>query len=197
MSLNKVNIIFNDSKHHLGAILRNIWQLARDEEISPESFDKLMATSKGIVDVYTGELSPEQIKDEVGEFLSRENVGDAESYSQYLRSHGEIKRRGYYFCLTLSDKSVFTLREGDGDSFVHIHPARYSPHTFRVRVNSLKTALWAAIIAKRRNSTPFAAEIISEARDKLGLSPLGPNEPSAIYSILEKMGFSQSAAPSD
>jgi hypothetical protein len=128
----------------------------------------------------------------VYEFLKSNQLLDIESYQKFLESQGQIKRHGHYLNLTLSDGSIMTMRavyEGkrkNSASFIHIHPSRHSPHTFRIRANTLKTAIMVYFLACCRRVSPFDVALLNEAREKLKLSLL-PEIPSAIQEMLEKL----------
>ena len=135
------SIIYNAGKHHLKTIIQNLGLHAQRGEENAELKEKLLEAGEGVMDIYEGTLSVEEIKKEVWEFLNKNHLCDFEAYSQYLQEEGSIKRHGYYRNLELSDHSIVTMRMGDTeDSFVHVHPGRHTPHTFRVKANTFKTA---------------------------------------------------------
>jgi hypothetical protein len=82
------------------------------------------------------------------------------------------KRGGGFRSITLSDTSEWILREGaDPEAYVHIHPGRYSPHTFRVKATSLKIAVCAIYLDGKPNSLDTA--FINNIRTGiLNLSPV-------------------------
>ena len=97
-------IVFNPSKHHLASMIKDINNYAHGGE---DSIDELIAelkdkglhreTYNGIVDIYEGDLTVEDIKAEVLRFLEENNIVDADSYNQYIETHGAVKRRGITF----------------------------------------------------------------------------------------------------
>ena len=140
---------------------------------------------KGVTDVYHGPLSVDEIIAEVAQFLAQNNLHNGAAYSEFLQTQGSIQRMGYYYTIELSDTSQFVLRdlEDDPQYFVHIHPARYSPQTFRTKPNTLKSCIFAHYLSLCRQTSPLAIEVINEARQHLDLSPL-PEVPSAIEELL-------------
>lgn len=55
---------------------------------------------------------------------------------------------------------------------VHLHPARYSQYTIRVKANTLKTAV-AVQIAIRRYEQPLSLALVNQVRTQwLGLAPI-------------------------
>ena len=183
-------IVFNPLKHHLRAISEEISKYASTKD--ENSLDNLLGKvkdSKGISDIYVGDLTVDQIISEVFEFLKEKDIIEYEKYKEYLETYGDIKRRGYYTSIILSDDTKMILRLcEDRDKFVHIHPARYSPNTFRVRTNTLNTAIFTRFIALCRGTSPYDIDTLNAARKKLELSPL-PELPSAIRSLLEKFDY--------
>lgn len=191
-------ILFNPQKHHLAAIVAAIVAQSKQGEANAQMFLEGWAESEGLVDLYYGKLSVEQIEKEVFDFLQQNQLLTIEAYRQYLEKEGQIKRRGHYAYLTLSDTSIMTLRllydpsnpeDGfvkvhDPRHFVHVHPARYSPNTFRVRANTLKTAIVAYFLALCRHIQPHSLELVNDARAKLQLAPI-PEIPSAISEMLQ------------
>ncbi len=185
---------FNAEKHHLGTMKEQIQKyVLQGEKVLSELVHGLgeqgihRKTYTGIVDVYEGVLSVNEIKEEVWTYLSLKNVTDNESYLRYIEEHGELKRVGHYLLTELSDTSMMTLRQMEkGEAFVHIHPARYSPNTFRVKANTLKTAVMVQFLSLCRGADCFEHSLINEARTYLSLSPV-PKNTSAIDNTIRKL----------
>lgn len=185
------SIIFNAGKHHLATIVNNLRQYAVEGEEKAQVGQKLREEGEGVMDIYEGSLSVEQIKNEVWEFLQKNQLLDCESYRKYLENLGSLKVAGYYVNLTLSDGSVVTLRLGDtADSFVHVHPGRHTPYTFRVKAKTFKTAALVAFLSLCRHQSPYDLSLVNESRKMLSLSPVN-DQIDAIYELLEKLGFSR------
>jgi hypothetical protein len=175
-------IVFNPEKHHIQSIAAKILQYAKDKEASlpillrelvNKGIERESNNYNGIVDLYTGNLSAEQIKAEVFDFLKKNELLDLGSYQRYLETHGQIKRKGHYTSLELSDKTQLTLRLVENEkNFVHIHPSRYSPNTIRIKANTLKTAILTEFLAISRNIPSRNMSLINEARQYLELSPV-------------------------
>ncbi len=183
------SIICNAGKHHLKTILQNLHSYAEKGEKDSVLKEKLRQAGDGVMDIYEGELSIEDIKKEVWEFLQKNQLCNFEAYKKYLESQGSIKRHGYYTNLELSDHSIVTLRMGETeDSFVHVHPGRHTPHTFRVKANTFKTAAFAAFLGLCRKKSPYDLDLVNESRMNLELSPVTESI-DAIYFLLEKFGF--------
>ena len=185
------SIIYNAGKHHLKTIVKNLEAYKEKGENSSELKEKLLQAGEGVMDIYEGKLSVEEIKKEVWEFLQKNQLCNFESYKKYLEKEGSIKRNGYYTNLELSDLSIVTMRMGETeDSFVHVHPGRHTPHTFRVKANTFKTAAFATFLGLCRNMSPYSLDLVNESRKNLDLSPVTEGI-DAIYFLLEKFGFEQ------
>lgn len=133
-----VPITFNTHKHHFRFLLRQIenwknidWNLAE-----PEFF----SIGENLLDFYTGDLTVENICAECILFFKNKNISDKIDFTKWLYplEYRKIK---------LSDSSEWIIKEGkDPNHYIHIHPAKKSPHTIRVRAATLKTVL--AIMVK-------------------------------------------------
>ena len=186
-------IVFNSEKHHMQAIAKKLCEYVEEGENSLpalmiELVNKgvLRDSYNGVIDVYIGEFSVERIKSEITEFLGGKGLLEMEAYKAYLEREGQIKRRGHYTSFELSDKTSMTMRLIESEvGFVHVHPGRYSPNTFRIKANTLKTAILARFLSLVRKK-PMALDIINEARIIIGLSPVNENI-DAIYFTLQKL----------
>lgn len=187
-------IVFNCEKHHLRTISEKILEYRIHGVDSLTNLLKSLTlnsdntrTYNGVVDVYYGPLTADEIQNEIWNLMTQNKVSDLESYRQYIQSQGQIKRRGHYLNHQLSDTSIFTLRLiEDAKSFIHIHPGRYSPNTFRVKANTLKTAIVTAFLALIQQQSPYNLDLVNEARRKLELYPVD-EKISSIYDTIEKL----------
>ena len=130
--------LFNPLKHHLGFIKEFI-NLNIDNPGS--DLNKLVKELKhlgtSVMDVYTGSLPIRNICFQVGEFLEKKNIGDIGQFSNWTGTNMNNFR-----IILLSDGSQWTLKFKDNKfRFVHLFPARNSKFTFRVKSNTLKSAL--------------------------------------------------------
>jgi hypothetical protein len=106
---------------------------------------EIICIGENLTDMYIGKLTPKEITEEVVQILHSELITEKKRYRHWL--HADRKD---YRIINLSDSSRWALRWGeDEDKFVHIHPAKKSKYTVRVRGLTLKTALlalsWSAI----------------------------------------------------
>ncbi|MGD1842889.1 MAG: hypothetical protein ACFB0B_18635 [Thermonemataceae bacterium] len=125
-------ILLNPLKHHLGYVKGFILQASVVQDLS-----KLLQTiGTSQMDLYTGTLSIGAIAEEVKQWLQEGNLFERQHFITYLNQN-----EGYHV-VELSDTSRWVLREGkDLQRYAHIHPARYSPHSIRVKANSWKTVI--------------------------------------------------------
>jgi hypothetical protein len=57
--------------------------------------------------------------------------------------------------------------------FLHIHPAKYSPFTIRVRGTTLKTVVALKVLTGKNMQNQLKLQLVNEVRsEKLGLSPV-------------------------
>lgn len=152
-------VLFHPLKHHLGYIKAFVAQSPTSPETELKAALQTIGSSQ--LDLYMGPLSPLEIAQEVLQYLEDRRLQHPVLYQEHLLAAGTA-----YRLITLSDKTEWVLRWGVVEArYVHLHPARYSKHTLRVKANVLKTAIAAAIAAKRRGENPRAeAHIINEVR---------------------------------
>ncbi|WP_372367849.1 hypothetical protein [Candidatus Uabimicrobium sp. HlEnr_7] len=180
------SVFFNAGKHHFPDIARRIIGYAQSSECQENFIIGRIKDLDGVTDIYVGDLSPQQLEGEVSEFIQNKNITSLENYRNFLETEGDIKRFGYYYQYTMSDTSIFTLRLIEDEKYIHMHPARYSPHTFRIRGNTLKTIIITTFIAIRDKESFTNLSVVNNARQKLGLPPLD-EIPSKIGTMLHKL----------
>jgi hypothetical protein len=158
--------LFNPIKHHLGFIKEFI-----NFNIDKPDFDIQMLTKDlkhlgtSVMDIYTGSLSIKKICIEAEDFLKRKDIIKIDTYSDWAGTKMDCFR-----IAPLSDGSQWTFKFHDNPQrFVHIFPARNSQHTFRVKSNTLKSALIYNIIIGKDLVT---GDDLNKVRPFLGLSPV-------------------------
>jgi hypothetical protein len=172
---------FNPLKHHLEYIRHFTSDRLAEENRTDIKIliQELKHIGTSVMDVYTGSLSLAEICSEVLGFLKSENLSSEENYSAWTG-----KRISEFRKIVLSDTSQWTLKyHNDRNRYVHLFPARLSPRSFRVKANTLKSAiLYYLIIGKdyvSRND-------LNRARALLGLSPVkDPGEAESITEMIE------------
>ena len=161
---------FNPWKHHKNYICRQIinYSLQKDSEFK-ELKKNLLLIGKSQMDLYTGELTFPQIMQNISCELLKQKVIDKASYKNWLKELNADYRN-----IKLPDDSEWTLRLSDNyEKFIHIHPARYSLNTIRVRAATLQSAIAAVVLSRLKSESPYDINIINESRRKfLGESPV-------------------------
>ena len=160
-------ILFNPLKHHLGFIKEFI-NLRIDGESNNDIrnlIKELKHLGTSVMDVYTGTLSITDISKEVEEFLEKKKI-----IKRDLFSHWTGANTTDFKIISLTDGSQWALKFHDNEiRYVHIFPARSSPHSFRVKSNTLKSAvLYYIMIGKDYVSN----DDLNKVRPLLGLSPV-------------------------
>jgi hypothetical protein len=158
--------LFNPLKHHLGFIkeFTNIYIDKPDYNIQMLTRE-LKHLGRSVMDVYSGPLSIRNICSEIEEFLKQKDILRREIYSLWAGTKMDCNR-----IFPLSDSSQWTLKFHDNPQrFVHFFPARNSQHTFRVKSNTLKSALMYNIIIAKDLVT---GDDLNKVRPLLGLSPV-------------------------
>lgn len=152
--------LFNPLKHHLSYQKEFIRCFGND--ISSLKLE-LATIGSSQMDVYCGPLGSERISLDIYKLISCSFKVNYLNYNEFLLQYNN------FFVVSISDHSKWVLRKGiDPDRYIHFHPARYSPHTFRVNANTLKTLMAAGIIADQT----IGLTEINSARRILDLDPV-------------------------
>lgn len=155
----KEPIQFNPIKHHIGAIKQFIKEATNEEVL----LRTLLTIGESQMDLYVGDLSVDEISRQIIKQLKQKNVIERTEYSEWINSDGSD-----YKMLTLSDDSQWTLRLSDNnETYIHIHPGRYSHHTIRIKANTLKTAIVVNVYARLNKCNPLELKIINYVRKKI------------------------------
>ena len=171
-------ILFNPFKHHIGFIKEFVNQNIEGLNVTAlVKAIKHLGTS--VMDIYKGSLTVENICKEILEFLKTEKFLSKDIYSLWTG-----KKPDDFRIIILSDNSQWTLKyHEDSLRFIHIFPARSSPHTFRVKANTLKSALIYIIIIGKDLVT---GDDLNKVRPLIGLSPVkDPIDTEAILEMIE------------
>jgi hypothetical protein len=160
------NILFNALKHHRGFICRQLQQAS-----IPSLPDLLKTLGNSQMDIYYGALDLPALYNEVITLVPTDN------YLSWLN--------GGYKEITLSDTSRWVLLHGtEPGKYIHLHPARYSPHSLRVKATILKTAI--AIIVT--GITPDLNAVNHIRQSVLALSPVKSMEQCEhLWEVLEML----------
>lgn len=172
---------FNPLKHHLAYI--KDYTAGKISEGTKSDRKILIRELKhigtSVMDIYTGELCLKNICDEIKEFLVTENLIERPAFLEWA---GE--KFNDYRIITLSDNSKWVLKyHKDEKRYIHTFPTRLSRHTFRIKANTLKSAILYYIIIGKDFIT---RSDLNRARSFLGLSPVKDTaDAEAITSMIE------------
>jgi hypothetical protein len=160
-------ILFNPLKHYL-PFIREFTNLKSETENYPgskEFLKELRHLGTCVMDIYKGDLTQVNVFREITEFLNSNGLSGRAAYRKWAGVSFTSHR-----IIHLSDGAHWTLKYSDkGTRFIHIFPARYSQHTFRIKANTLKSAiLYQVLIGK-----DFISEDdLNKVRALMGLSPI-------------------------
>jgi hypothetical protein len=172
---------FNPLKHHFAYIKEFISIRLAEENLNDvkELIRELKHIGTSVMDIYTGEIAVEEIFTEINEFLKPRKITSEQSF-------GKLARKKYddYLSTSLSDGSQWVLKyHNDKNRYVHIFPARNSLNSFRVKANTLKSAILYYILIGKDYITKSD---LNRARSLLDLSPIkDPSEVEAITKMIE------------
>lgn len=172
--------LFNPIKHHMG-FLKEFTNL-QTQKATPDYLSltkKLRHLGGSVMDIYSGSLSVSDICLEAVDFLNDKNLNDRQTFSLWAGTKIDCFR-----IIDLSDGTQWTLKyHSNNERYVHIFPARNSQHTFRVKANTLKSALMYIILIGKDLVT---SDDLNFVRPMLGLSPVkDPIDTEAILEMIE------------
>ncbi|MDJ1504511.1 hypothetical protein [Xanthocytophaga agilis] len=157
-------ILFNGLKHHY-QIIQNFIN-TYDTKSMHLLEQQICSIGNSQMDLYTGNLSETTIKEEVITLLTTANLLSEIDFKEFL--HPE-----QYRSVFLSDGSLWILRFGEkAGQYIHIHPARYSMHTIRVKATTLKTAIGVLVWQKENISEIEIKQLNYLRKDILKMSPI-------------------------
>lgn len=154
---------FNPMKHHL-AYIRDFIINNSGKGIS-DSLRDVRKIGSSVMDIYAGELSLSQIFSEIHIFLTINIIKDSETF-------GVLTGKSFsdHIITGLSDGSQWVLKYHENqERYVHLFPARSGQHTFRVKSNTLKSAILYEILIGKDYITE---EDLNKARATANLSPV-------------------------
>jgi len=129
--------LFNCWKHHLGFIKEELIAIkVKDEKDIKDFVKRLNVMGNSLSDLYTGLMSIQQIINHMIKKVNELKIIEGNLYKEWIHSENMD-----YKIINLPDDSTWTLRYGnEKERYIHIHPARYSVYSVRVKSTSLKTA---------------------------------------------------------
>jgi hypothetical protein len=171
---------FNPLKHHL-AFIRDFSQRAERSGETVEIVKTVRHIGSSVMDVYTGQLSVSDVLNEAVTYLADHDLLSHERFMKWTGTGFSDFRN-----LHLSDESEWILKYNNSiQKYVHIFPARFGPHTFRVKANTLKSAILYIILSGKDY---VSEDEINNVRAFAGLSPVKEiTESEAIFRIIEML----------
>ncbi len=162
-------VLFNAWKHHAKWVREQIAITAAGGEAGlPALAWQVVVTGTRLMDFYTGTLSPWAVAEQVIEQLRAAGTLGQEAFAEWVG-----KADGFRLLELPDDGSRWVLRVGKNERYVHLHTARYSPHSVRVPGISLKTAIVSNALAQSRGLPAADLATVNEARRRfLDLSPM-------------------------
>lgn len=174
-------ILFNPLKHHLGFIKEFINQKSDGNTGIDQAglVRELKHLGTSVMDVYTGSLSVMDICMEVCNIMKEKSLDEKQRFAQWTGTG-----KNDFRIIPLSDGSQWAAKYSDNiRRYIHIFPGRGSRNTFRVKSNTLKSALLYYIIIGKDFIT---GDDLNRVRPLLGLSPVkDPADAEAITEMIE------------
>ena len=131
----------------------------------PEAEQELRLIGSNLIDLYYGILSVNEICIQMIEVAEQHGLTSSARLAEWLQPL-EYRR------IQLSDSSLWVIRQGQNEKrFLHIHPAKYSPFTIRVKAPTLKTVVAMQIFNINLNKSDVS-EVNRIRTQKLNLSPI-------------------------
>ena len=163
--------LFNAIKHHAGFIKDFIAKVRESADKEAMLENALLKMGSSVIDFYYGSLYPPEIIADIEKRLKSMGSFEPVAYGLLLeKSHG-AKR---YHNIDISDGSTWILLPGNNhEHYLHIHPARGSAHTIRVRAMALKTAVCLRIFYNELPPPDAMVDTVNEVRRRyLNESPV-------------------------
>ncbi|HYQ59322.1 MAG TPA: hypothetical protein VEP89_18390 [Draconibacterium sp.] len=159
-------IQYNPYKHHFRFLLNElvIWQKNNWDATEMA----ILSIGNNVFDLYLGQLTPEQVSEEILSYFKTNNITNEAAFNNWL-GHLDWKK------IPLSDKSEWLIKKrNQWERYIHIHPAKFSNHTIRVRATTLKTVLTLCVhkIPIRDNAGLNLQSVNKQRISFLRLSPI-------------------------
>jgi hypothetical protein len=160
-------LVFNPLKHHLGYIKNFISENTGAGKIDADIQVTLELRHIGgsVMDIYTGSMTHTEIGDEFLCYLRTKRLSKRDLYRKWSETGPQDFKTIY-----LSDGSRWVMKfHNNEERFVHVFPARFSPHSFRIKANTLKSAILYQIYIGKDY---ISEEDLNTARAIANLSPV-------------------------
>jgi hypothetical protein len=151
-------VLFNPFKHHRNFILQALSSMDTDSIAC-----SLETVCNNYIDIYTGDLTPQDIGNEI--------IGILETSLLLQKPDFDRRIRNGYLEVKLKDQSEWIVRKSDNpERYVHIHPARTGAFTVRFKGSTLKTIY--LLKTCTNDQYPVSLESVNRIRSKIELSPV-------------------------
>jgi hypothetical protein len=159
-------VTFNAYKHHLNFLNDMItgWQRLDWDEVVKD----LKFIGNNLTDLYCGNLSADKIIYQCHNYFLNLKITNDKKLEEWLKPFDYRK-------IQLSDRSLWVIKQGtDECHFIHVHPAKNSPLSIRVRATTLKTVIALKIQSLMpENKISYNLKTVNSIRTGLlGLSPV-------------------------
>ena len=165
-----VPFVFNCWKHHKLFIQNKIERIdLKHAGATVELKQALIKIGRSQMDLYTGMQLPKDITFHLMSMLIPEGIINEKDYREWIRSSGKN-----YRIVEIAEGSKWTmLNINEQGRYIHIHPAKYSSFSVRVRSLELKTAIAVLVWTNTYSGSAFDIQVINKVRKELiGESPL-------------------------
>ncbi len=154
------------------------------ETVSKEEISRTLKSIGGSqFDLYTGNLNEAGISDQITAKLKNNKIFSKTRYFEWL----DTADKGFHN-ISIDDGSVWTMLKGNFDDYyIHIHPARYSPNTIRVKANPWKSAIASLIYCKMNINKACIKSVINRSREVF--AGLGPVHEKFDHTIIDLIGI--------
>ena len=171
---------FNPLKHHLDFI-KSFINSKENSQVNHDLLKTIRHIGNSVMDIYNGEMTISEILTGISVQVTPERLGDRVKYARWTGT-----RYLDFRTVTLSDNSAWTIKYHESENrYVHIFPARSSTHSFRVKANTLKSAILYII---KYGKDYVTEEDLNYARAMVNLSPVREvAETKAIYEMIEML----------
>ncbi|MGD1847400.1 MAG: hypothetical protein ACFB10_18580 [Salibacteraceae bacterium] len=150
------------------------WQLSATRALAEQEnglaslLQHLKTIGGSLMDVYHGPLSFQECTAELSHVLQSDACWEPDELKLRLQTS-----KGYLE-YSLSDAAVWVVRWGEIQGrHLHLHPGRYSRHTYRVKAHTLKTALLALYFHYQEGVPLQHLDQLNQLRTRyLDLSPM-------------------------
>lgn len=170
---------FNPLKHHLLFIRSFIEDSVTGKITNEEMLIFLKHIGRSVMDVYTGSLAVDEILPEIMATVKSDNFFTHEKFKAWT----DTWHSGFRL-LEIKDGSLWTIKyHRNSRRYIHIFPSRFDVKTFRVKANTMKSAILYLILNGRDY---ISATDLNVARSFAALSPVrNISETEAIAELIE------------